>query len=58
MNSKNVRLRPTFIVQDDFRIFLELDEFAQICGDSSVVAYLLHTGRFFEFWLCIEKLGY
>ena len=37
---------------DDLRIFLELDEFAKICRDGYVVAYLLHREFFFELVLC------
>ena len=34
----DINNKKTVIFFDDFRIFLELDEFAKICGDGSVVA--------------------
>ena len=42
----DINNKKTVIFFDDFRIFLELDEFAKICGDGCVVAYLLHMNVF------------
>ena len=57
MNSKNVRLHPTLskMISEYFLNWMNLRKFA-------ATALLLHIcctrGRFFEFWLCIEKSDY